>query len=282
MKKVVVIFAGGTGQRMGDDIPKQFMKVQGREIIVHTLEKFDINDNIDEIIVVCIEDWIPYLNKLVARYDLEKVVSVIPGGVSGQDSIFKGLDEAKKRYDNAIVLIHDGVRPLITEETINKCVETVQEYGSAITVTPAFETPLVSYDGTVVEEMPPRKNVYTAQAPQSFYLSDIYRAHILEREINPDYEGIVDSCNLMFKNGVQCHLVEGNRGNLKVTTPEDYITLLGNSQAEDFKQLIKLQDNRKAALETEKRQEEEKKSQKKDVKKTEKKTTKKSVKKTDK
>ena len=248
MKRIAVIFAGGTGQRFGSDVPKQFMKVQGREIIVHTLEKFDVNEKIDEIIVCCIEEWIPYLNKLVSRYDLEKVVSIIPGGDTGQDTIFRGLQEAKNRYDNAVVLIHDGVRPLITEETIDKCVDSVEKYGSAITVTPAFETPVISYDGDTVDEMPLRKYVYTAQAPQAFYLEDIYKAHIVERNINPKYEGIVDSCALLFKNGIKCHLIEGNRGNVKVTTPEDFITLLGNAQAEDFKQLIKLQDNKKKKL----------------------------------
>ena len=245
MKRTAIIFAGGAGQRMGSDIPKQFMKVQGREIIVHTLEKFDVNENIDEIIVCCIEDWIPYLNKLVSRYDLEKVVSVIPGGDSGQDTIYKGLVEAKSRYDNAIVLIHDGVRPLITEETINNCIDSVLEYGSAVTCTPAFETPLISNEGDVVDEMPLRKIVYTAQAPQGFYLDDIYKAHVIERQVNPEYKGIVDSCGLMFKNGMKSHLVIGNRGNVKVTTPEDFVTLLGNAQAEDFKQLIKLEENKK-------------------------------------
>lgn len=245
MKRVALIFAGGTGQRMGAEIPKQFMKVQGREIIVHTLEKFDVNENIDEVIVCCIEDWIPYLNKLVSRYDLEKVVSVIPGGNSGQDTIFKGLQEAKTRYENAIVLIHDGVRPLITEDTIDRCVDAVEKFGSAITVTPAFETPVISYDGENVEEMPLRKHVYTAQAPQAFYLNDVYNLHLVERQVNPNYDGIVDSCGLFFKNGIKCHLVEGNRGNVKVTTPEDFITLLGNSQVEDFKQLIELKDHNK-------------------------------------
>ncbi len=248
MKKVAIIFAGGTGQRMGAEVPKQFMKVQGRDIIVHTIEKFDVNDNIDEIIVCCIEDWIPYLNKLVTRYDLEKVVSIIPGGDSGQDTIFRGLQEAKNRYDNAIVLIHDGVRPLITEETIDKCVEAVEQYGSAITVEAAKETPVISYDGDNVEEMPLRKFVYTAKAPQAFYLNDIYNLHIVERQINPEYDGIVDSCGLFFKNGIKCHLVEGNAGNVKVTTPEDFITLLGNAQAEDFKQLIALEDNKKKKI----------------------------------
>ncbi len=252
MKKIAIIFAGGTGQRMGSDIPKQFMKVQGREIIIHTLEKFEVNDNIDQIVVACIEDWIPELEKLLQRYDIDKVVSVIPGGATGQDTIYLALEEARRvnanEEEDPIVLIHDGVRPLITQETINKCVDGVIDYGSAITSTACFETPLLSVDGQTVENMPPRRAVYTAQAPQCFYLNDILEAHHQVRKTNPEYKDIVDSCGLMFSLGKKCHLIEGNRGNIKVTTPEDYITLLGNLQAEDFRQFYELEATRKKKL----------------------------------
>ena len=246
MKKVAIIFAGGTGQRMGGEIPKQFMKVQGREIIIHTLEKFEINDNIDQIVVACIESWIPELEKLVKRYDIDKVASIIPGGPTGQDTIYLALKEAKRinPTEDVIVLIHDGVRPLITQETIDKCVSSVIEHGSAITSTPCFETPILSIDGETVENMPPRRAVYTAQAPQCFYLDTILNAHEEVRKVNPEYKDIVDSCGLLFSLGMKCHLIEGNRGNIKVTTPEDYITLLGNLQAEDFKQYYDLRSSK--------------------------------------
>lgn len=241
MKKIAMIFAGGTGQRMGGEIPKQFLKVCGKEIIIHTLEIFEANENVDEIYVACIEDWIPYLKDLIRKYTVSKVVKIFPGGKTGQDSIFLSLDEAKKNNENAIVLIHDGVRPLVDQETISNCVRGVVEYGSAITATACFETPIRSNDGETVSEMPLRSLMYTAQAPQCFYLNDIHEKHILERRVNPNYEGIVDSCGLMFKYGVNCHLVNGNRGNIKVTTPEDFCTLLGNFSARDYSQVLELQ-----------------------------------------
>ena len=237
MKTIALIFAGGTGQRMGSEIPKQFLKISGREIIIHTLELFELNDNIDEIYVACIEEWIPYLKRLLKMYDIDKVVKVFPGGTTGQDSIFIGLSEVKKENDNAIVLIHDGVRPLVSKETIDNCIESVEANGSAITVTECFETPIMSTNGNTVEAMPERKTMYTAQAPQGFYLNDIYNCHIEERKVNPNYEGIVDSCGLMFKHGFKCQMVKGNRGNIKVTTPEDFYTLLSNINMRDYEQI---------------------------------------------
>lgn len=240
MKNIAVIFAGGAGQRMGSEIPKQFLKVFGKDIILHTLDLFEDNENIDEIYIACIEDWIPYVEELISKYGVKKVRRVFPGGISGQDSIFIGLSEVKKDHDNAVVLLHDGVRPLVSQETITNCVRSVIENGSAVTVTPCFETPVQSTNGKTVEQMPQRSIMYTAQAPQGFFLNDILEAHYKEREVNPNYEGIVDSCGLMFKNGVDSYLVIGNRGNIKVTTPEDYCTLLGNLNARDYQQLLAL------------------------------------------
>lgn len=240
MRKIALIFAGGTGQRMGADIPKQFLKVHGKEIILHTLELFEINDEIDDIYVACIESWIDELKKLVNMYTITKVRKIFPGGETGQDTIFIGLNEIKKDNDNAIVLIHDGVRPLVSQETINNCIKCTTENGNAITVSESYETPIISNDGKKVNEMLERSKVYTAQAPQCFYLNDILHIHELERKDNINYVGIVDSCGLMFKHNVLCHMIVGNRGNIKVTTPSDYCTLLGNYTAEDYKQLLYL------------------------------------------
>lgn len=177
MKNIAVIFAGGAGKRMGCEIPKQFLKIQGKEIIIHTLELFEINENIDEIYVACILEGVELLKQLVTKYNISKVKKVFPGGKSGQDSIFIALSEIKKENENAIVLIHDGVRPLVSDETINKCINDVKYFGSAITVIPCFETPIMSLDDKTVEKMPLRNLMYTAQAPQCFYLNDIYNMH---------------------------------------------------------------------------------------------------------
>ena len=124
MKNIAVIFAGGTGQRLGAEIPKQFLEIGGKEIIVKTLEIFQDNENVDEIYVVSIADWIDHVNDLIERYKLTKVRRVVPGGATGQDSIFIGLDEVHKDHEEAIVLIHYGVRPLVDPEVITNGIRT--------------------------------------------------------------------------------------------------------------------------------------------------------------
>ena len=245
VKNIAIIFAGGVGSRMGSEIPKQFLQVYGKEIIIHTLEKFQYNDNVDLIYVGCVEEYIHDFEQMVQKYHITKIPvdGIIPGGTSGQDTIYKVLKRA--REDNpgdSICLIHDGVRPLITDDLINKCIKSVQEYGSAVTVTKAFETPIISEDGEKVKEVLPRKFVYTAQAPQSFRLDDILAAHEKIRATEEGYDNprIVDSCSLMKECGNVVHIVEGNRGNIKVTTLDDYITLLGNLEIEDYYQVFKL------------------------------------------
>jgi len=252
MKNIALIFAGGVGSRMHGDVPKQFLEVSGKPIIILTLELFEQNDNIDEIYIACVKQYIPQLEDMIRRFSVTKVRRVFPGGASGQDSIYKGLKEIQKdHFDNPVVLIHDGVRPLVNQKTINNCVRDAHKYGSAITVTPAFETPLISEDGGgVVSSMPERSKVYTAQAPQCFRLEDVVRWHENERNKNEEpYEGIVDSCGLCFKYGGNPHLTEGNRGNIKVTTMEDYLTLISNSSAANYEQLFKLQANLRKAEE---------------------------------
>ncbi|MCR4710025.1 MAG: 2-C-methyl-D-erythritol 4-phosphate cytidylyltransferase [Clostridiales bacterium] len=242
MKRIALIFAGGYGQRIGSDIPKQFLKICGREIIIHTLELFELNDAIDEIYVVCIEDWIDHLKGLLEKYDIDKVSAVVPGGETGQDSIFIGLSEIAKNEEDAIVLLHDGVRPLVTESTIKRAVESTEEFGSAVPVIKCFETPIISADGKTVGEMPDRRTMYLAQAPQGYHLKDIYGAHLKERQTDKPYEGVVDSCGLMFKHGYVSHMIEGDSGNIKVTTPTDFYTLLSNLNIKDYEQISVLNE----------------------------------------
>ncbi|HPE14983.1 MAG TPA: IspD/TarI family cytidylyltransferase [Bacilli bacterium] len=238
---IAVIFAGGVGKRMGVSVPKQFLKVYGKPILVHTLEKFQFHPEIDKIYVACKEELIPECDKLIKTYGINKVCKIVPGGQTGQDSIYNGLCAAlMENSQDSIVLIHDGVRPILSALTISKAIDGVKEYGSAITCTKVFETPVVSHDGYIVSSMPMRKEVYTAQAPQAFYLGEIFEAHQKTRIDNPKYEDIVDSCTLMFRQGKKMHIIEGNRGNMKVTTPEDYIDLLARMSAEDQKQIFQL------------------------------------------
>ena len=134
------------------------------------------------------------------------------------------------------------MRPLITNKVINDNIESVKKYGSSITATKAFETPIISLDGTHIDKVLARNTVYTAQAPQSFRLDDILEAHKKIRSTKDGYNNpkIVDSCSLMMECGNNVHLIEGNRGNIKVTTVEDYINLLGNLSIKDQEQIFKL------------------------------------------
>ncbi len=221
MKNVAIIFAGGSGARMGSGIPKQFLEVDGKPILIHTLELFEEHDEIDEIYVACREDYIPQLKKLAKKFMLTKIANIVPGGTTGQDSIYQGLMAAKANNDDAIVLIHDGVRPCINKDVISANIASVKANRTAITCTPMFETPVSSKDGVKIDTAPPRNEFYTAQAPQSFYLKDIIAVHDGVRPENPMYDGIVDSCSLMRSAGKEVCIVEGPRGNIKVTTPED-------------------------------------------------------------
>ena len=226
---IAVIFAGGIGTRMKSDIPKQFIEVNDKPIIIHTIELFENNDLIDEIYLVITNGYIDYMKDLLDKYKINKVKSITASGDSALDSIYKGLEAVEKVHkdDNPIVLIHDGVRPFISEDVIEKNIDSVKKYGNAVTSIPAFETTIISKDGHSVDSVLTRKETFVGQAPQSFYLNDIIEAHRVIRQTEDGYKDIVDCSNLMNKIGKVTYLVEGNRGNIKVTTEEDLYTLKG-------------------------------------------------------
>ena len=229
-----LIFAGGSGTRMNSKSrPKQFLQFYGKELIIHTLENFQNHDEIDGIAVVCIEEWIPYLNKLLEKYGIDKVKAVVFGGVTGQESIFKGL-KAIKTFDKdekSIVLIHDGVRPFINEDVISSCIKSVKEKGSAITVVPATETIITSEDGKI-STITDRSKCCLARAPQCFYLDDILDAH--HKAIKDGNLNMIDSASLMKFYGHELYTVQGNADNIKITTPADFYT---------FKALYEVREN---------------------------------------
>ncbi len=218
---IALIFAGGVGSRMGNNgLPKQFLEVHRKPVIVYTIEHFQKNPNIDGIVVACKEDWISYLEELVVRFSLDKV-SIIRGGETGQESIYRGLTAIANTYgQDSIVLIHDGVRPIINQKIIDKNIESVMEYGSAITSCPPVETFVRIDSESKVVDVHDRSLSRLAKAPQSFYLKDILNAH--ERAIKEGYYEAIDSCSLMSYYGFKVHLIEGLAENIKITTPIDF------------------------------------------------------------
>ncbi len=237
----VVIFAGGVGQRMNSvSLPKQFLKVHGKEIIVHTILHFQDSKQIDSIIVSCHPEYIDFMLSLIKTYGLTKVTSVVPGGSSGQESIFNGLVEAKRlsKSSDDIVLIHDGVRPVIDEETIQKNIACVKKNGNAITVAKAVETVLVLDDNSDVKDVVDRSKCFLGRAPQSFYLKDIYNAHLKANELNK--HDFIDSAMLMKYFGYTMHTVLGPANNIKITTPMDFYMFKAMLDAKENEQIKEL------------------------------------------
>ena len=234
MKNLAIIFAGGTGRRMHTTSrPKQFLEYQGKPIIIYTLELFDNHPMIDGIVVACVEEWIPFLKKMLKKFEINKVKAIVTGGETGQESIYKGLVAAKSISESAddIVLIHDGVRPLITEQTITDNIEMVNKEGSCITCVPATETFIVSQPGGGLE-IPTRANSLIARTPQSFYLKDILSAH--EQARAEGRNDFIDSCSMMHHYGYKLGRVIGPMENIKITTPTDYFI---------FKAMVEVHEN---------------------------------------
>lgn len=229
MTNIAIIFAGGTGQRLNNgenSIPKQFLKINEKPIIIHTLELFQNHHSIDKIYIAIHPDYYEYMQKLVKHYYITKTAGIVKGGATGQDSIYNALKLAQSENpEDSIVLIHDGVRPNITEEVITKNIECAKKNGNAITCTSCFETILVSENGKNPQHVPYRKHTYSAQAPQSFHLGEIVQAHEYTRKVNPNYTDIVDSCTLFKTLNKPTYMIFGNRGNIKITTIEDLYIL---------------------------------------------------------
>lgn len=228
-----LIFAGGSGTRMNSKgRPKQFLQFYGKELIIHTLENFQNHPEIDNIVVVCIEDWIPYLKKILAKFGIDKVRKIVSGGTTGQESIYKGVLAVKEiSKEKDIVLVHDGVRPFVNEELISDCIRSVKEHGSAITVTPAIET-IVTMNGNKIETITDRSKCFHAKAPQCFYVDDLLTAH--EKARAEGNINMIDSASLMKFYGHELYTVPGNFDNIKITTPADFYT---------FKALYEVREN---------------------------------------
>ena len=243
MMNIAVIFAGGVGTRMrSKEKPKQFLTMHDKPIIIHTLEKFENHPRINKIVIACVSDWIPYLENLIMRYGLEKVYKVVPGGKSSQESIYHGLCAAEEatQGEKSVVLIHDGVRPLINETLISANINSVVKYGSAITSIAAKETVVEVSDFGNVVNIPNRNSLRIDRAPQSFWLNEIIDAH--RRAIKEGKEDFVDSCSLMRYYGKNLHLIEGPQENIKITTPDDFYIMRAIIDAKENAQIYGIEE----------------------------------------
>ena len=234
-----LIFAGGTGKRMNTKtLPKQFLELHGKPIIIHTIEHFESHPEIKDIVVVCVDDWLDYCKDLLAKFNIKKVSQVVPGGETGQMSIFNGLEALREKYqgNDDYVLIHDGVRPLIDEETISKNIESVKKYGTAITVKPVIETVVQVDEEDIINNVIERSTCQTAVAPQSFLLSEIYSLHM--RAQAEKLFDMTDSATLARYFGLPLHTVMGGSENIKITTPSDFYIFRAIYEARENAQIF--------------------------------------------
>ena len=214
-----IILAGGVGSRMNAPIPKQFLVIGNKPILIHTIEEFKKNSNIDYIIVVCIESWVDEARKLVNTYFKNSDIKVISGGNNRTDSVLKGLNYINSNYginDDDIVLTHDSVRPFITQDIINNNINECIKHGSVTTAVKAVDTILVC-DNNKIVNVPVRDTMFHAQTPQTFKAKDLYE--LIKKE--DDLSSFTDLCGLYLKHNKDVYIVNGVQNNFKITTRED-------------------------------------------------------------
>ena len=237
-----LIFAGGTGQRMNSlTKPKQFLQLYGKEILIHTIENFEYYKKIDNIAVVCLAEYIDYLKYILKKNYITKVKWIVKGGANTQESVYNGLKAIYKDSKNPkedIVLIHDGVRPIISEKLLEDNILSVKKYGSAISVCNARETIVSTIDDNKINNILERDNAKIAKAPQSFYLKDIMSVH--NKAIEDNVCGMIDSASLMNYYGYKLHTVQCDADNIKITTPLDFYIFRAIYEARENSQILGL------------------------------------------
>lgn len=219
---IALIIAGGSGNRMGQDIPKQFMHVDDCPIIIHTMMAFQKHPGINAIAVVCLSGWETVLQSYANQFNVTKLKWIFPGGSTGMVSIHNGIYGLREKgcQDSDLVLIHDAVRPLLSQDIISQNIAVCQKYGNAVTGIQCREAILKSEDGFNSHTSIPRDSLIRTQTPQTFRLGEIIAAH--EEAKVKGITNSVASCTLMAElGGREMHIVAGSERNIKVTTVED-------------------------------------------------------------
>ena len=220
MSNIGLLIAGGSGNRMHQDIPKQFITVNERPVIVYTLEAFENHPEIDAIAVVCIAGWEQVLWAYAKQFNITKLKYIIPGGENGQSSIRNGVFELEKHFNSEdIVIVHDAIRPMVSAEIISDNIRVARKYGNATTVIPCAEAMLETKDGVVSIGSYPRDRLKRTQTPQAFHIGEICDLH--RRALEKGITNSVASCTLKIEMGEQVYFSTGSEKNIKLTTVED-------------------------------------------------------------
>lgn len=220
MKNYVVLLAGGVGQRMGADIPKQFIEVAGKPIIVHTIENFQKNSQIEKIVVVCIKDWIPYLQKLIKKYDLNKVTWVTEGGKTGHDSIRNGVFYLKEKIGlEDFIIVHDAVRPVLPQKAIDEVLRVAHEKGNASSSI-ICHPPIVYTDDHLsgITDVD-REHVMLTASPQAYRYDLALRCY--EQAERENRHQFTFTSSLLIHCNERVYFAKGTASNIKITTKAD-------------------------------------------------------------
>lgn len=220
---VALVIAGGSGTRMGQDVPKQFLCVNEKPVIIYTLENFQNSPLIDEILVVCIDGWQHVLEAYARQFGVNKLKHIVTGGASGQHSILNGVEALYKLYpEDTCVVIHDGIRPLVDEKVIGNVVETCLKYGNGVSSLPYNEQIFVIQDDISTKQYIPRETLRRVMTPQAYKLGDLHNAYALAQERGVGFTSSSYTNTMMVDLGVRLYFADGSDKNIKLTTKDDF------------------------------------------------------------
>lgn len=218
-----IILAGGVGSRMGVDRPKQFLMVQDKPIIAYCFDIFQKHCDIDKMVVVVSDEWQQYVVEIAHKYGISKICGYAPAGKTRQHSIYNGLKCIDKNaHDTDIVIIHDAARPLVSDEIISDCIKGATEYDGAMPVITVKDTVYQSADGSKIDRLLKRSELFAGQAPESFKFKKYYQIH--NQVTDEEIENTAGSSEIAFRHGMDVRMVKGSERNLKITTVEDLET----------------------------------------------------------
>ncbi len=234
---IALIIAGGSGQRMHQDIPKQFITVYDKPVIIYTLEAFQRHPSIDAIEIVCLDGWHEILYTYCKQFGITKLVNIVSGGENGQSSIRNGVYDINDKYDDEdIILVHDAIRPMVSDEIISDCIRVSSMYGNAVSVIPCAEAMLSTRNGESSIGQVPRSNLRRTQTPQAFKVGKLIQMH--KESVEKGITDSIASCTMFVELGEKIYFSLGSEKNVKLTTPDDieiFKALLNAKKAEWMK-----------------------------------------------
>ena len=217
---IALLTAAGASTRMGQDIPKQFLTVNEKPVIAYTMEAFQYHPEIDEILVVCLEDWQPILKAYARQFNISKLLRVVAGGSTGQESIKRGILSLTEDHDkDDLILVHDGNRPYVSKQIISDCIKTARLFGDSVAAIPCHEAMALTDDGFISTGNIDRDHLKRTQTPHGFTLGKMLELHKKAEELG--LENTTATCTLMMELGEPVHFYEGSEKNIKLTTLDD-------------------------------------------------------------